>query len=192
MKTKRIKIIAICIILFVVIVALTSVILSLNTISHSMTFNKPSRIVVYYNRENGNQVYEPETEQYNAIYSSIVDSYNQNALQALVTNSLNKKVKVEAINSASIDYSGIVVRFVYDTPQVVKYKNNNYINNNDNYWYQNLVFNINSQDKFAYNSVAIIPPMSSKDYLGEKNYSLQYQVYSNFNNAYKNLIKLFK
>jgi len=192
MKTKRIKIIAICIIAFVCVAATTLVVLSLNSISYAMTFNRPSSIVIYYNNEAGNQVYEPNTKEYELIYSSIVNSYKQNSLQSIMTGSLNNKIKIETTSNTTIKYSGILVRFVYNTPQVVKYKESNYIHNNTNYWYQSLVFTINNYDSFDYNSVAIIPPMSSNDYLGENNYSLQYKVYSNFNNAYNELIKLFK
>lgn len=191
MKTKKIRIIISVILLCVAVITVCLVTLTLNTVSYNMHINKPSQIIVYYNNEYGNIVFEPTSNEYSKIYSLLIDSYNQPILKAFVSGDLSKNVKVVENQSTKINFTGIKINFVYDSPQIVKYKNKLYTNNDDNYWYQNLIFDINNADKFQYNNVAIIPPSSSKYYIGQYNYSLHYKAYSNFNNVYNYTLSLF-
>jgi hypothetical protein len=190
-KTTKIKLIATIIVLLVALITIAILTISLNTISYSMQFNAPSRIVVYCDSESGNQVYEPNSKQYEEIYTTICNSYSQTILSAIKSNSLNKKVKIEKVEPTSINFSGIKVNFVYDTPQIVKFKHDIYLVDDETCWYQNLIFSIDNQNKFKYNSVAIIPPSTSNHYVDSYTYSLQYFVYSNFGTTYNKLIQYF-
>lgn len=190
-KTKKIKVIIACILTVVTIVTIGLVSMSLNKVSYMMKINKPSRIVVYYNTETGNKVFEPQDEQYTKLYSLIISAHKQTILHSISSNNLGKKVKIESVDNKSFDFIGIKINFVYDSPQVVNYKSKMYTLNNQPYWYQNLIFEISNDNQFKYNTIAIIPPVDSSYYQGTYNYSLQYKTFSNLNNTYNYALKLF-
>ena len=156
-----------------------------------MKINAPSRIVVYCDNESGNKVFDPNDEQYSKIYTLILDAHKQTILQSIATNTLSKDVRIKSINNTTIDFSGIKVNFVYDSPQVVNYKKKMYTNNNQPYWYQNLIFDIDNVEEFKYNNIAIIPPVDSSYYKGPYNYSLQYKTFSNPSKTYNYVLNLF-
>ncbi len=191
-KTKKIKIISLLILLLFAIISVGVFIMSFSTISYAMAFNTPSKIIVYYNGETGNQVYEPNSTEFNDIYMSICNAYKQPMLKAFMSGELNKKIKVEPIENTTIDFNGIKVNFVYNSPQPVKYKSNVYSNNGKTYWYQNLIFTINDVDGFQYNQVAIIPPINDNNYINQYTYSLNYKTYSNLGKTYTMLSEYFK
>lgn len=191
MKTKKIKIIVSIILIFVALVATTLTTLSLTHISYSMNFNSPSRIIVYYNNENNNMVLEPNDAEYKEIYSLILGAYKKSTINAITSNSLSKKVKIIQNKETDIDFDGVKISFVYDTPQVLKYKDKIYCNNDQTYWYQNLIFYITNVDNFQYNTVAIIPPIGSKQYVSPFTYLLHYEAYANFSKTYNYIITLF-
>ena len=189
-KKTKIKIAAISIVGLVIMLASTILILQFNTISYAFKFNTPSRIVVYYNDEAGNQVYEPGSDEYRFIYSAICEAYRQPILTAMFNGELNKDVKINESYPTAVDFNGIKVNFVYDTPQVVKNKKS-VLNGGNTYWYQNLIFDIDQYSGFKYNTVAIIPPPTADNYEGPNIYSLYYLAYSNFGSLYNSLVKYF-
>lgn len=188
--TKKTKLIAL--ILTIIIIFTLLVILSLTTMSHCMKINVPNRIIVYYNDETANKVYENDTEQFNNIYSSVIKSYKQSTIASIINGKLFKDVKIIYGENSVVNFDGVKISFVYDTPQVVKYKDKLYSYNNENYWYQTLIFDIPLSDNYAYNSIAIIPPFSSNEYVSPFKYNLSYRAYSNFNKTYKIVTKLFE
>ena len=190
-KTKKIKIISLSILLIFVIIVGGILTMTFSTISYAMAFNTPSKIIVYYNEELGNQVYEIGSKEYNDIYNSICDAYKQSTIKAFVNGELNKSIKIKHVEKNNINFAGIKVNFVYNTPQIVKYKSKIYSNNGKNYWYQSLIFTINDTNDFQYNSVAIIPPVNDDNYINQYTYSLNYSAYSNFSKTYSMLIKYF-
>ena len=189
--TKTIKIIVAIILLTFTLITLSLVALTFNNVSHCMQINAPSRIIVYYNSESQNKVFEPDSANYNEIYLSILEGYKQPIIKAITTNKLFKDVKINANEGTNINFSGIKINFVYDTPQAVRYKNKLYTSNDQTYWYQNLIFDIPSADKYQYNTVAIIPPKDASYYVSPFNYSLHYSAYSNFSNVEQIANKLF-
>lgn len=192
-KTKKIKIIlSVSILLIFTIIVGSILIMSFNTISYAMAFKAPAKIIVYYNEQLGNQVYDAGSAEYNDIYSSICNSYEQSVLKAFVNGELNKDIKIKHTDKTAIDFTGIKVNFVYNTPQVVKYKNSLYSNNGTNYWYQNLIFTISDTNSFQYNTVAIIPPVNDRDYVNQYTYSLTYNAYSNLGKTHTMLSEYFK
>lgn len=184
MKTKKIRLIFSIILAFTLLVGTLIIVASTNTISYSMNISKPDRIVVYYNSSSTNKVFEPGDEQYNQIYSWITDSFEQKIISAFIKGELFKKIKVTK-TSSSVDFEGIKVNFVYDSPNAVKIKENIYLNNGEECWYQSLIFNIHSQHKYQYNNIAIIEPGNTFDY------KVSYKAYSNFSKCYNNLLRLF-
>ena len=189
-KTKKIKIIT-TILSIVVIISSLIIITSLNTTSYCMQINAPNRIIVYYNNETNNKGFERGNETYNIIYSSITKAYEQSVLSAIITGKIFKDVKIVKIDNTDINFSGIKINFIYDNPQVVKYKKKLYTHNDETYWYQSLIFDITDSNKYQLNKVAIIPPPSSNNYISTYNYSLSYLAYSNFNKTYNQAITLF-
>jgi len=188
---KKAKIISSIILIVVIGIATTITLLSVNKISYAMYIDKPSRIVVCYNAETNNQVFSPGDDEYNKIYNLIMNSYKQPIIKAFVSGDLNKKVKIQHVEQSTIEFDGIKVNFVYDTPRAVYYKKDIYTSNGESYWYQNLVFNISNANKFSYNWIAIIPPETSSHYIDNCTYDLQYLAYSNFSNCYNYLNKKF-
>ena len=189
---KIIKIASISIIVALAICSSLVLAMHFSPISYAMKFNAPTQIIVYYNQEDGNQVYEPNTAQYQEIYSLINNSYKQTTLKALLNKELNKDVQIEHTKSTQISFDGIKVNFVYALPQPVRLKSNIYSYNNTTYWYKNLIFTISDVDGFQYNTVAIIPPSNDSSYINQYTYSLNYQAYSNLSKTYNTLIKYFK
>ena len=189
---KIIKIASISIIVALAICSSLVLAIHFIPISYAMKFNAPTQIIVYYNQEDGNQVYEPNTAQYQEIYSLINNSYKQTTLKALLNKELNKDVQIEHTKSTQISFDGIKVNFVYALPQPVRLKSNIYSYSNTTYWYKNLIFTISDVDGFQYNTVAIIPPSNDSSYINQYTYSLNYQSYSNLSKTYNTLIKYFK
>lgn len=189
--TKKIKIIISTVLLIITLITIALVALSLNTVSHCMDINAPDRIAVYYNNEYTNKVYSKSTEQYDAIYSSILNGCNQKILPAIASGSIFKDVKIKRHNATQSNFNQITINFIYDTPQVVKYKSKLYNNSGINYWYQNLVFHVTATNKYQYNTVAIIPPENDINYINYNSYCLHYEVYSNFAMSYRSASNLF-
>lgn len=158
--------------------------LSLSKVSYYPNINKPSRIIVYYNNEYDNAVFESGSIEYNKIYSLIIKSHRQPLVKAMKNGELNKKAKMVSGEQKSLSLKGIKVCFVYNSPKVVKYKN-------QNYWYKSLIFNICEQNDFSYNVIAIIPPTTDVNYSGAFSYTLSYLAYSNFNKLYPYLFEIF-
>ena len=192
MKTKtKIKVLVAVILLVVTIITIALIGLSLNTVSYGIAFNAPDRIAIYYNKQSTNKVFERGTDEHEQIYSLVLDSFEQPILKAITSGTLNKKVKINENEPSSINYKGIVVHFMYDTPQVAKYKTKTYTNNGVNYWYEGLKFNISGNNKMQYNIIAIIPPENSVDYVSSNDYVLHYSIFSNFNSLYNNALEIF-
>jgi hypothetical protein len=189
---KVIKITSISVIVALLICSSLVFAMHFSQISYAMEFNAPTQIIVYYNKEDDNQVYEPNTAQYQEIYSLINNSYKQSTLKALLNKELNKDIQIEHTKSTQISFDGIKVNFVYNLPQPVRLKSNIYSNNGTTYWYKNLIFTISDVEEFQYNTVAIIPPSKDSNYINKYTYSLNYQAYSNLNKTYNTLIKYFK
>ncbi|MBQ7881033.1 MAG: hypothetical protein IJ358_04250 [Clostridia bacterium] len=189
--TKKTKILIATILIIVTFTTISLVALSLAKVSHCMDINAPSQIVVYYNKSSTNIVFEPNDEEYKSIYSSIKKAYKQPMLKALVDNKLFKDVKIIENDNSPINFKGIKISFVYNTPQVVKYKSKLYNHNGENYWYGKLIFDITQDDAYQYNTVAIIPPENSNMYVSAYSYSLYYSGYCNFNSVYNNALQLF-
>ena len=184
-KTKKTKIIAGVILLLVAVITTLLIIISVKTTYHGIDFNKPSRIIVYYDSQTTNAVFEQGDECYDKIYNSILDGCKQPILSALFSNKLFKDVKIVKNNATEIDFSGVKISFVYDLPQAVSYKNKIYTNNGETYWYTTLIFNVTDTNKYQYNHISIIPPEDSNNYNGQFNYSLHYEIYSNLNSTFK-------
>lgn len=183
-KTKKIKIIATIILSLVAIITIGLIVLSTKTTYHGIDFCRPSQIIVYYNSETNNVVFEQGDEYYNKIYNSIVDAYKQPILSAFLSNKLFKDVKIVKNDATAIKFDGIFISFVYDLPQAVKYKNKMYIDGGETYWYQTLIFSLSHNNKFQYNQIAIIPPENSNKYVDKYTYSIHYKMYSNFKSTY--------
>lgn len=190
MKT-RIKIIT-CIALICVVLISVITFGLLKDIKYNMDFQKPSRIVIYYNSENNNQVFEPRDSEYKKIHSLILNGCNKSAFSAFFNGELDKNVKIIENEDKSTNFEGIVIRFEYDVPQAVKYENKMYTHNDLNYWYQNLIFNITDTNKFDYNYISIIPPEDSNYYIDAYTHKLHYEVYSNFAQLHNYAVTLFK
>lgn len=188
---KKIKILVAVILTLVAMLTISLVAMSLNTTSHCMKINAPDRIIVYYNSVSQNKVFEKDSVEYNQIYSSIINAYQQTVLEAFVNSSLFKDVKINTPLNCEIDFDGVKINFVYDTPQAVKYKNKLYEKDGQNYWYQNLIFDISSADKYQYNDVAIIPPETSNYYTSPYECYLKYSAYSNFDKVYDIVLNMF-
>lgn len=184
MKTKKIKILVSVILILVAIVASGIVAACTTKVSYAMGIPKPDRIVVYYNSSSNNMVFERDSDDYGNIYNSIIGSFKQRTIVSFVNGNLSKKPKIVE-HASSVDFDGLKVNFVYDSPNVVKQKNNLYIIDGEECWYQSLIFDISSQNKYQYNSIAIIQPDNTFDY------SVIYKAYSNFGKCYDDLIKLF-
>lgn len=190
-KTKKIKIIISVVLLLVSIITATLVTFNFVKTSYMININTPSRIIVYYNKDINNLVFEKNSNEYNKIYSLVDDSHKQTILTSLFEGNLLKKESIEKIASRQIDFSGIKISFVYDTPQIVKFKNKTYLDGTNSYWYKTLVFDISSQDTFSYNTIAIISAQNSDNIDLQYTYQLQYLTFSNYNNLYKYSLSLF-
>lgn len=191
MKTRKTKII-VAVVLFLVCIV-TSVLLTMkfNKISYMMNINKPDNIIVYYNSQSNNKVFSPKDKEYENIYSLIVNGSKQSVLSAMFNGELSNNVYVEKVDSSEIKFNTIIINFCYNKPQVVQLKNNDYLDNGRNYWYQNLIFTLDSNNNFKYNTVAIVVPESSVDFVSPFTYSLKYNVYSNWNKCYSFAKNLF-
>jgi len=189
--TKKIKIIIAIICASVVAIASTLAVLSVTKISFCMDINPPDRIVVYYKSEFDNMVFEQGEHEYDMIYSSIIGACKQRTITAIFSGDLSKDVKVCNNFQQTLKIDTFAVNFVYDTPQIVKYKKSAYLTHDGNYWYQSLIFNISSQNKFQYNLVAIIPPETSNQYVSNFSYNLHYNLYSNFGKTHSTLNKIY-
>lgn len=190
MKTKT-KIRLTVIFVFISTVITSLIALSLNNTKYNMPINKPSRIIVYCGNVTNNQVFEPNSEEFDKIYSLLIKSYQQPILKAFVEGELGKNAKIEHTDNKSVNFGGIVINFEYDTPQVVGYKNKVYNYNNSTFWYQNLIFEISNNNTFEYNKVAIVPPVGDIDYVSPHNYKLVYLAYSNFSQVYGYVNEMF-
>ena len=190
-KTKRVKLIICCILIFVALITIALTTLSLTKISYAINLNSPSRIIVYNNSENTNIVFEQNDTEYIKIYNLILDGYKQSTLKALLSRELNKDTKIVKNAVTDIKFDGIKINFVYDLPQSAKCKNKLYQHNNEVYWYQNLIFDVSSANNFNYQQVAIIPPSSASDYVNPNTYYLHYMAYANFSKLHNYVANLF-
>ena len=190
--TKKIKIIISIILTSVVVISSTLVILYCNTISFAPKINKPDQIVVYYNNAYTNIVFEPNDKTYDEIYSSISRGCSKRVLSALFSNSISNKAKVESHDLQNIKFDGIRVAFLYNSPQVVMLKNNIYIDGENSYWYQSLIFSISNNNSYTYNTIAIVPPENDSNYVSSFSHTLSYMVYSNFHSTYNKCVALFQ
>ena len=66
-KTKKIKVIVAIILSIVALIGGTFISVSLIKTSHIMKFNTPDKIIVYYNSNTNNIVFEPEDIEYHNI-----------------------------------------------------------------------------------------------------------------------------
>ena len=189
--TKKIKI-SISIILITTLLLGSVLALFLIKKSYYPPVIAPDRIVVYYNSDSNNILFEKNDENYNKIYNQLIKSFKQSMLISLFSGSINNNPKIIEHDNSKIKYDGIKINFMYDKPQVVKLNNNLYLHNNETYWYQNLVFTISSIDKYQYSEVAIIPPENSNNYISYDTYILSYQGYSNFYKLHKICTNLFE
>lgn len=193
MKTKMTKKIKICIAAITLVVIILGLLLAslLIKTSYCMPISAPDTIVVHYNDSSNNIVFEKGDKNYNKIYEQLSKSYKKSIFTAFIKGELNKDPKISASDIEELDYSGINIAFVYDSPQIVKTKSGTYTRNGEVYWYQTLVFNIVENDRYQYNSIAIIPPYDSNDYISPAHYTLTCKAYSNFSKLYGTANKLF-
>lgn len=183
-----------CIISIIIVTMLIGSLLAslLITKSYCIPINRPDSIVVYYNKSSDNIVLNKNSSSYNKIYKQLTQSHQQPILMAFVENSLNKEPKIVEHEVRMVDYSGISIEFVYDSPQVIKTNGKIYKVNGDVYWYQSIVFNISKTDNFKYNTVAVIPPYDSNNYISPLHHTVSCKIYSNYSKLYKTSISLFK
>lgn len=186
MKKKEIRIIKATILLVVALIVAISLLLSFTNISYAPTFNKPNHIIIYYKDASKNIVFDSTEQKFDEIYSEIISSCKKNVFNAITDNDLNKSPKIISTENSQVKFNDIVINFVYNAPQKLK----NTTQHKD-YWYQNLIFKISSQNKFVYNSVAIILPETSNQYISPFTYNLQYQIYSNYSKCYDICKNLF-
>lgn len=151
-----------------------------------MKFNTPDKIIVYYNSNSNNIVFEPGDNEYFDICNMLNDAHKQAILTSILNGQLFKDVKVVEHSTKQVDYNGFKVGFVYNSPQIAKLENKIYSNN---VWYKVLLFDVDGEDAFKYNSCAIISPESSA--LELYNYNAHYLSYSNLNNLYHYLTNMF-
>ncbi len=191
MKTRKTKISIAIILLIVIFITSALLTMSFVKVSFIIPISRPDNIIVYYNNETTNKVFTPNDYEYNKIYSLIVSGCKKPILTALFDNDLSNDTKVQQIGQSNIKFTNIIINFSYDKPQVVQLKNKNYLLEGQNYWYQNLIFTLSSDNKFKYNDVAIILPESSLEYSGPFAYSLKYSIYSNWQKSYNYVNTLF-
>lgn len=189
MKTKKIKILVVALLILFSICSVLAV-LSLNTTSYMMQLDPPTKIIVYYNGYSNNQVFTSTSDEYHTIFNSIKSAHKQNSFKALFKLDLIKDVKVNHCEQNTINFSGIKVEFEYSSPQPLKCKNSIYTKSYESFWYQYLVFDINNYNDFNYNFVAIVPPISSLDFINRQTYTMYYQSYSNLAKTYNYLDNL--
>lgn len=191
MKTKKIKIIIAIMLSLVAIITSVLIALSLNKVSYYSNIEKPSRIVVYYNAQHNNIVFAPGDEDYEKLYSLLTASYKEPILKSLFNGRITNKAKIFSSTKTQINFDGINVAFVYNSPKVLKSNGKIYTVNNNDYWFKTLVFNINDNNQFAYNMVAVIPNENDVNYLGEFAYNVGIKACSNFSNLYNYCYQLF-
>ena len=151
-----------------------------------MKINAPDKIIVYYNSSSNNVVYEPDDNTYHKIYQMINNAHKQTILTSVFNGQLFKDVTIIEHSSKTVKFDGIKVSFIYNTPQIAKLENKIYPNQ---VWYQNLMFEISSEDTFNYNSVAIISPESNSTTFSYKSH---YLTYSNYCELYNYLSSISK
>ncbi len=189
--TKR-KIIIIVVLVIEVVIALAVATMSLVRISHKMDISAPDQIAVYYNNTDNNKVFDKDTTTYKEIYNAIDEGFKQKMISALLKGKLFKDVDIIAQDTKKMDLNGLTIVFMYNSPQVLKYKTKDYISGGKNYWYQSLVFKINTGKSFNYNTIAIIPPETSSEYVSDFTYTLHYNAYANLNKAHTIALDLFE
>ena len=192
MKEKMTKKIKICTVVIAVIAVILMTLLApmlINTF-HCIPIKAPDAIIVYHNSGANNVVLEKSADAYDKIYKQLIASYNQNMIKAFFKGDLSKKPKISTHNIEEIDYAGITIEFVYNAPQILQ--NKRFKQNGKIYWYQALVFKTSSTNKYQYNTVAIISPSDSHDYISPYHYTVSCQSYSNSSKLHKTAINLFK
>ena len=189
--TKKIKIIIASILIFVLFVTITLIILSLNTKNYMFNLEKPAFIVIYKDDVVNNIVYEPNDKEFLEIYNLVCNSYKTPIISAIKNGTLNKDAKIINGEYQEINFKGFKIGFEYSSPKPVKNGKSIYTLNGEYYWYKSLIFDVNSEDNFQYNYIAIIPPTNANYYLGQNTYCLQYKSFSNFNNVYNYVSHLF-
>ena len=189
--TKKIKIIIASILTFVLLVTTIFILLSFNTKNYMFSLEKPAFIVVYKDDFANNIVYEPDDKEFLDIYNLVCSSYEKPLIKAFISGDLNKNVKIINTESQEINFKSFKIGFEYSSPKPVKKDKNIYTLNGEDYWYKSLIFDVNSEDKFQYNNIAIIPPIDANYYLGQNTYCLHYKSFGNFNNVYNYVSHLF-
>lgn len=185
-KTKKIKVIVAIILSIVALIGGTFISVSLIKTSHIMKFNTPDKIIVYYNSNTNNIVFEPEDIEYHNICKMINNAHKQTVLTSIFNGQLFKDVEIVEHDFKKIDFKGLKVCFIYNSPQIAKLENKIHPSH---IWYQTLMFEISSEDKFNYNTTAIISPKNNG--ANQSNYISHYVSYSNLSNLYDYLINMF-
>ncbi len=193
-KTKMTKKIKISIVISVIAILLTSAVLATLLIKtdYGLSINAPDRIVVYHNDNSDNIVFEKSSSKYSKLYKQLINAHKQPILVAFVNGSLNRDAKIISHNVAQVDYEGISIEFVYDSPQILTNNGKQHKLNGDICWYQSLVFKLSNKDKYKYNTIAIIPPSDAINFVSPHHHTITCSAYSNFNDLYNYAIKLFK
>lgn len=185
-KTKKIKIIIAIILSVVTLIGGIFVSISLIKTSHIMKFNAPDKIVVYYNSNNKNVVFEPSDSEYTTICKMLENAHKQTVITSVFNGQIFKDAEIVEHNLKKVDFNGFKVSFIYNTPQIARLENKIHPSN---IWYQTLVFEISSENKFDYHSTAIISPESNS--LETFSYTSHYSTYSNLGNLYAYLNDIF-
>lgn len=186
--SKTTKILASAILIVVALVSVALITLSNTTTSYCMNIEMPNRIVIYKNQFATNKVFESDTPQFKQIYSAVLESYEQSTLNAITSGKIFKDVEIVESEQTEINFNGVTINFVYDTPQAVKSKNTSYVYNGDCYWYKSLIFKI-SDSGWQKNQVAIISVENSNAL--PMYYTLSYKAYSNQNEVFKIVSNMF-
>ena len=185
-KTKKIKVMVAIILSVVLTISGIFISISLIKTSNIMKFENPDKIIVYFNSNTRNIVFEPTDNEYKTIYTFINDAHKQTILTSIFNGQLFKDADIMEHDLKNINFDGINVSFVYNSPQIAKLKNKIYSNH---IWYQTLMFKVSSNDGFSYNSTAIISPKNIDEYPFD--YSSHYVSYSNLKSLYNYLIDMF-
>ena len=188
---KKTKISIAVILGFVAIITSVLIALSLNTVSYYSNIARPSRIVVYYQNQYNNIVFEPDDVEYEKIYSLLIDGYRKPIIKSFIDDDLSKNVVVNISDRNKINFTDINIAFVYNTPQVLKSNGKIHSLNGENYWFKTLIFNVKNNNSFKYNTIAVIPNENDINYIDEFDYNVSLQAYSNFNSLYNYIYQLF-
>ena len=191
-QSHKVKYLVISIVL-VIVLGISAILITLYNTNKSyyIEAEKPFAIVIYNNSENNNIYYEQNSKEFNEIYLSLINSFEQDNLTALFNNKLFYKPAISKCENTRITFDSIMVKFVYTTAQPTKLNNSTYDINGKSYWYNSLIFTISATDEYAYTSIAILPSSEDSNFIARNTYNLYYTSYANFSASYNLITSYF-